>query len=588
MTPDARQSGTYELPRGSAVGKYEILRRLAVGGMAEIYLARSTGQAGFEKLVVLKRILPNVAEDPTFVQMFLEEARLAATLRHANIADVYDVGEDNGTYFFTMEYVYGQDARVMRHETNKRREPIPLPIALTIIHGAASALEHAHELKGSNGKPVGLVHRDVSASNVMISYDGAVKLLDFGIARASSSQHKTQTGTLKGKIPYMSPEQCKGQPLDRRSDLFSLGVVLYELTVGRRPFRGDSDFAIMDQIVYKGAVPPSQMVTGYPPELEAIVMKLLARDMNERYASASDMLVDLDEFVGKHGLWMSPRAVGKYMRTLFAAQIKAWEAAEQEGVPFAQHVVQSVTSQSQRSELVTPPSSFNRPIAPGTPSQEMRAQRPPDAPAHPIATMAPLPVVRREMDAPTRLMPPPAVAPPPQHQFDPAPSAPSAPSHTYQSATVYPSLRPRSSRVVVIAFVGAIVLGAGGFIAYLASNSDAPVAATVEPETKQSMPMTETKPAVVETKPAIETPPVETKPVETKPVEAQTKPVVETKPVEAKPVETKPVQTKPVVETEPETKPVATKPKPPIVKPKPTPKDKETPAWDPNSPFLPQ
>ncbi len=356
LDPSPRTPALFELPRGSRVGKYEILRKLATGGMAEIYVARSTGTAGFEKIVVLKRILPSQADDPQFVAMFLEEARLAATLHHPNIADVHDVGEDAGTYFFTMEYVYGQDARVVRHETRRRDESIPLPVALAIINGAASALAHAHAKKGPDGRPLDLVHRDVSASNIMLSYDGAIKLVDFGIARASTSNHKTQTGTLKGKVPYMSPEQCKGFPLDRRSDLFSLGIVMFELTTGQRPFRGSSDFAIMDLIVNGGGPRPSEIVPGYPPGLEAIVMRLLERKPEARYANADDLIADLDAFVAAEGLWQSPRVLGNYMRTLFADKIRAWEEAEREGVPFAQHVQEAITSESRRFDALTPPS----------------------------------------------------------------------------------------------------------------------------------------------------------------------------------------------------------------------------------------
>jgi serine/threonine protein kinase len=348
----------HELPRGASVGKYEILRKIATGGMAEIYLARIRGTAGFEKLVVLKRILPQVAEDPQFVQMFLDEARLSSTLQHPNIADVYDVGEADGQYFFTMEFVYGQDVRAIRHEMKKRSEPVPLAVGLALVHGAASALDYAHDRRGPDGKPLGVVHRDVSSSNIMVSYDGAVKLLDFGIARVLSTTHKTQVGTLKGKIPYMSPEQCKGLPLDRRSDLFSLGVVLFELTVGRRPFRGDSDFAVMDQIVYGGAPTPSSLMPGYPPELEAIVMKCLEREAKARYTTCDELVEDLEAFTQQFGLWISPKQLGKYMRTVFADKIQAWEDAEKAGVPFIDHVAESITSQSQQSELKTPPSSF--------------------------------------------------------------------------------------------------------------------------------------------------------------------------------------------------------------------------------------
>jgi serine/threonine protein kinase len=279
-------AATYEIPAGTVLGKYEVLRKLAVGGMAEIYVARTRGAAGFEKLVVLKRILPNVAQDPAFVQMFLEEARLAATLSHPNIADVYDVGEVDGTYFFTMEFIHGEDARTIRFATKKQGERAPLSIALAIVHGTAAALDYAHEK--------GVVHRDISSSNILVSYDGAVKLVDFGIARATSSDHKTRTGTLKGKIPYMSPEQCRGHQVDRRSDLFSLGTVLYELTVGRRPFRGDTDFAMMEQIVHHDARPPTEIDPEYPRQLEAIVRKLLARDVNARYQNAEHLLHDLE------------------------------------------------------------------------------------------------------------------------------------------------------------------------------------------------------------------------------------------------------------------------------------------------------
>ena len=185
-------TAAYEIPRGTTLGKYEILRKIATGGMAEIYLACVRGQAGFEKVVVLKRILPHFAADPKFVQMFLDEARLAATLRHPNIGDVYDVGEVDGTLFFTMEYIHGQDVRSIRVAARKRNERVPLAVALAIVQGTASALQCAHQKTSADGRALGLVHRDVSASNVIVSYDGAIKLLDFGIARANDREHKTQ------------------------------------------------------------------------------------------------------------------------------------------------------------------------------------------------------------------------------------------------------------------------------------------------------------------------------------------------------------------------------------------------------------
>jgi serine/threonine protein kinase len=586
------------------------MRRLAVGGMAEIYLARVTGAAGFEKLVVLKRVLPNVAEDPTFVQMFLDEAKLAATLRHPNIADVYDVGESDGTFFFTMEYVYGQDVRSIRHEAKKREERIPLAQALAIVHGVASALDHAHEKLGADGKPLGLVHRDVSASNVMVSYDGAVKLLDFGIARAASSTHKTQTGTLKGKVPYMSPEQCKGLPLDRRSDLFSLGTVLYELTVGRRPFRGETDFAIMDQIVYQGTKPPSQVVSGYPPELEAIVMKLLERAPSMRYPTGEDLLHDLDEFVAKHGLWLSPRAIGKYMRTLFADRMQAWEQAEQEGVPFVQYVATSITSQSQRSELLTPPSEFPGVMPPRTTSEQMAVVQAPlgKRTSAPMPAMQPLQAVTpKPLPAQTYI---------PESQPFERPSAVEVP--------IYPSIRPRTGKTIFLAFAGTMVLAAGGVVGFMVSRGDK--AATVEKQepAKQMLETADTpapgpaKPAATETAkpapagaetakpagaetteaakplahvaprtptvPVVDTNP--TVPTETKTVTSADKPAPE-KATEVRTVEPK----KPTIVKRPPPRKAEPKQPPPVVK-KPDPQPKSEPkkeqTWDPNSPFLPQ
>ncbi len=362
MDPESRKSGV--LARGAWIGKYEILRKLATGGMAEIYLARITGTGRFEKLVVLKCILPAVAEDEHVVEMFLGEARLAASLHHPNIADVYDVGHEGSTYYYAMEFVHGQDVRAIRAEAKQQHQRVPIVIATSIIVGLAAALDYAHNRPAPDGSPLELVHRDVTASNVMVSYDGAIKLVDFGIARARSVSRRTQAGTLKGKVPYMSPEQCQGLELDRRSDLFSLGVVLYELTVGRRPFRGDSDFAIMDQIIHGGAPAPTSLVANYPTDLDAIVMRLLQSEPANRYATAADLIHDLERFIAQHSLWQSPRAVSNYMRTLFAERFAAWEEAEREGVPFAQRVVQSISPNS----VVTPltPSPTKAPAGPAS------------------------------------------------------------------------------------------------------------------------------------------------------------------------------------------------------------------------------
>jgi serine/threonine-protein kinase len=313
-----------ELSPGEHLGKYQVLRKLATGDMAEIYLARSTGTAGFEKLVVIKRILPTAAQDTQLVSMFLDEAKLAATLRHPNIASVIDVDSDDDSYFFAMEHVFGQDMRRIRVEAEARGRPIPLTASIAIIIGAAQALAYAHDVRGSSG-PLGVVHRDVSPSNILVSYEGAVKLVDFGIARATGRTTKTLTGTLKGKLAYMSPEQCRGKKLDGRSDLFSLGIVLYELTCSVRPFEGTSDLETLEKIVQGDFVPPSRVVPGYPPALESIVKRLLATEPGSRYPNAHALLPELEAQVAALGTFNPALALAKYMGELFAEELETAE-----------------------------------------------------------------------------------------------------------------------------------------------------------------------------------------------------------------------------------------------------------------------
>ncbi len=302
---------------GHLLGKYEIVRELATGGMARIYLARVSGTAGFEKSVVLKCILPQLAEDSAFVQMFLDEARLAATLRHTNIADVIDVGVEAGTHFFAMEHVNGQNARSVRVRAKDVNLPIPLEVTIAIVAATAAALEYAHTRESASG-PLQIVHRDVSPSNIIVSYEGAVKLVDFGIARASGrGRAKTRTGMRKGKTPYLSPEQCRGNTVDRRSDLFSLGTVLYELATGTRPFRGNSDFEVMEAIVESSPMPPSKLVASLPAQLDAIVATLLARAPEARFQSAAQLGEALDDLVASCGLRTAAHVVARYMHDLY-------------------------------------------------------------------------------------------------------------------------------------------------------------------------------------------------------------------------------------------------------------------------------
>ena len=308
----------------SRLGKYELLLPLAAGGMARIYIARTTGIGSFERHVVLKLITPERANDQTAVQMFLDEARLAASLNHQNVAQVFEVGEDAGIHYLAMEYVHGQDLRALLAKAGSQGTRIPQELALTVVAGAAAGLNHAHERRGPDGQPLCIVHRDVSPSNIMIGYDGAVKLLDFGIAKATSRSVETQSGIIKGKFAYMAPEQCRGREVDRRSDVFSLGIILYEISTQHRCFRADSDFDTMHRIVTGDVVRPSRLVAGYPQALEAIVMKALAVDANQRYQSAGLLLEAIEAFAVSARMSLSTMGLGRFMRDMFGEVTEPW------------------------------------------------------------------------------------------------------------------------------------------------------------------------------------------------------------------------------------------------------------------------
>jgi serine/threonine protein kinase len=298
-------------------GKYSLLGHLATGGMAEVWLARQVGLQGFEKIVVIKRARPELT-DPETTRLFLDEARLVATLQHPNIAQVYEIGAVSGSYFFVMEYVDGADLRRLIEASLAKRQRIPLADAVYIIAHVCMALHYAHEKHDLDGRALRIIHRDVSPSNVLISHDGAVKVCDFGVAKAHhrGAEH-TERGVLKGKFSYMSPEQCQSKPIDRRSDVFSIGILLYELTTLSKLFRGPSDYALLQQVVEARVAPPSLRAPDYPRELEHIVMKALACDPVQRYSTAQALQLDLEEFAREHKLAMSPVRIARLMGRLF-------------------------------------------------------------------------------------------------------------------------------------------------------------------------------------------------------------------------------------------------------------------------------
>ena len=319
------------LAPGAHVGRYELIQGVAVGGMAEIYLARTQGPQRFEKYVILKRILPHLAAEPSFVDMFLDEARLAASMSHSNIVQVHDFGEADGSYFFTMEYVHGEDVRAILKTCRKHGRRLSIGDTLTIISGAAAGLHYAHELE-ENGHPLGVVHRDVSPSNILVTFDGTVKVTDFGIAKATQRAVSTRSGTVKGKVSYMSPEQCEGAALDRRADVFALSIVLYELTTGHKLFGGENDLAIMRRIIDEDVRPPSTIVPDYPPALEAIVMRGLARSRDARHASTLELQTDLEQFCRSSGHVVSAPSLARTMIELFGKRPHPWTGQRQPSV----------------------------------------------------------------------------------------------------------------------------------------------------------------------------------------------------------------------------------------------------------------
>jgi serine/threonine-protein kinase len=304
------------------IGKYEVIDHLASGGMGQVYLARATGLGGFERRVVIKTLDTNDTEDEDpFVTMFLDEARLLGRLHHQYIAPIYEVGcDDEGRYYLVMDYVHGETAEAIWKRQDQRSAPLTLPFALTIVSAIASALDYAHALCGLDGAPLDIVHRDVSLSNVMVGYDGSVKLIDFGIAKAAGRATKTANGMLKGKMAYLAPEQVLHKPIDHRTDIFALGIVLYELTTMRRAFREDSDLLTLERIAYGHLTPPSQAMRGYPLELEAIVMKALAVNPERRYQTAGAFGAAIEAFAMGRGIALGHAAIISEMKHLFSAR----------------------------------------------------------------------------------------------------------------------------------------------------------------------------------------------------------------------------------------------------------------------------
>ena len=432
-------------------GQYEIIEKIASGGMAELFKAKRTGVEGFQKIVAIKKILPHLADDEEFVTMFADEAKLAAQLNHPNIIHIYDLGKiQAGGYFIAMEHVDGRDLRSIEDSSHAHSVQLPVSLAIYIASKVASALDYAHRRRDAEGHELNIVHRDVSPQNILISYEGDIKLCDFGIAKAASKAGKTQSGALKGKIQYMSPEQAWGRPIDRRSDLFSLGVVLHELLTGERLFRGDTDITVLEKVRSAEVLPPSRMNPEVPTNLDAVVLKALAKDPDARYANASDLLRDLDSVLYSYTPAPGSADVAIYLHRLQAEETAVADAKAREAVAKAEMESEKEPEKKRKSK--------GAPIA-RRPGAAPRAEEPASAPpAKPPS-------------------PPPPAAPPRDRE-------PVAPREVFGSLDARAEEAEKKSRVPLFAAIGVAAVALAGFAAWKLMKpgaSPAPAAGAATP-----------------------------------------------------------------------------------------------------------
>jgi len=350
------------------VGKYLLLDRIGVGGMAEVLRAKALGPAGFDRIVALKCIRPMLASDETFVKMFVDEAKIAGQLDHDNIVRIHELGRVRGTHFMTMDYVFGRDLRQVLAQLKGEGQVMAPPMAAFIAAQMLDALDHAHTKTDARGQPMRVIHRDVSPQNILIAYNGRVLLIDFGILKAANRAVKTLSGVTRGKVGYMSPEQISGEPIDHRSDLFAVGTCLHEMLCCRRLFRGKSDVEVIERVRAADAAPPSTFNPRVPPELDAIVMRALSLRREDRYQSAREMGDALKQYVANSHPVFGLEQLSKVMRLVFEddyarelAHLARLSTVTEDGESVVQHAPElDVPVTPGGPTLVTPPNAVSR------------------------------------------------------------------------------------------------------------------------------------------------------------------------------------------------------------------------------------
>jgi eukaryotic-like serine/threonine-protein kinase len=334
-------------------GKYYLLDRVNTGGMAEVYRAKAFGVEGFERIVAVKRILPTIAANTDFIKMFIDEAKLAVQLNHANIAQIFDLGKVDGSYFIALEYVHGRDLRAVFDLQKEKGEQLPIELCCYVMMKICEGLDYAHRKRDANGRALELVHRDVSPQNMLISFDGDVKLIDFGIAKAANNSSNTRTGVLKGKFGYLSPEQVRGQPIDQRSDIFGIGIVLYELLTGERLFVGDSDLSTIEKVRNVEVAPPRQLNPDISEQLERTVLKALARNKDERFQTALELHDALQDVLLEESKRGQPFG-RKELRAFMLAQFPEDAARDPEAVGDLEGAESHASSSTDVTPIVAP------------------------------------------------------------------------------------------------------------------------------------------------------------------------------------------------------------------------------------------
>jgi eukaryotic-like serine/threonine-protein kinase len=467
------------LAAGTTIGKYTVLRKIAEGGMAEIYLCSARGPEGFEKEVAVKRIRPFLANDKSFVSMFVAEARVAAQLNHSNIVQIFDFGELEGTYFLAMEYVSGQSLWHLSERATEQKTRLPVALVAQIGADIARGLHYAHRLTDKErGTLVGLVHRDVTPHNILLSYDGAVKLADFGIAKV---QKLTSPGMLKGKFAYMAPEQARGDDIDARTDIFALGIVLWECLTGEPLFDGPSDVSVLRAVQEREILPPSAKNPEVGPELDAAVSRALQRDPTQRFQTAHELERALTQYVRRSGKDIDETDVALFLKRMFPPETfnpeKAQEAFSDTAISQKGPVPQSTPSPSPSPSgtaiLERPTTGTPSPTPAHTGGSTQYLQRPSNTGSNPGGGVAPTHTPR----------------PSPVSQSQALPVTPPGPS---------------SRLPLIIAATSVIVASVAGAVVYLQRPAPAPTVPEVAPKPSIKPP----PPKPVDPEPEPERPPL--------------------------------------------------------------------------------